>query len=230
MSRLLLSALVVLGVGCAGPTAAGPGSNAFKLGPADREPLMVQGEDITGPSTSLALREGTLRGSLRGAALNLEVTPEEISGSINGALTRVAFTPQEDATLIQGTFGGAIVDLRLRGPWLTGRFADCYYDTEQSSEGFVGVRTCSGMRNEQMRVFYPEALGQRSPVDQRALLTVALAVDAVRGPGTNPHYALFRPHRYSIIPRPTEKPEGGEMTPPPQGKQKQKPTPVKASR
>jgi hypothetical protein len=221
MSRLLLSALVVLGVGCAGPTGAGPGSTALRLGPADREPLMVQGEDITGPSTSLALKDDSLRGLLRGAALSLELTPEVLSGTINGALTRLEFTSKDDATLVKGSFGGAIVDLRLRGPWLTGRFADCYYDTEQTSEGFVGQRNCSGMRHEQIRVFFPERLGERSPLEQRALLTLALAMDAARYPGSNPHYALFRPHRYSIIPRPTEKPEGGGMTPPPQAKYKQ---------
>jgi len=184
---------------------------------------MVQGEDITGPSTSLALKDNTLRGFLRDAAVNLELTNETFGGTINGAPTRLEFTSEEDATLIQGSFGGAPVDLRLRGPWLTGRFADCYYDTEQTSEGFVGQRNCYGMRHEQIRVSFPERLGERSPLEQRALLTVALAVDAARYPGSNPHYAVFRPHRYSIIPRPTDPPEGGGMTPP-QRKNKDKDT------
>jgi hypothetical protein len=221
MSRLLLSALVVLGVGCAGPTGAGNGSNALRLGADDREPLVVEGHDITGPSTSLALKDSTLRGVLYGAETSLEVTDALLTGTVGSATARLEFTSEGDVTTIKGGFGGAIVDLRLRGPWLAGRFANCFYDTEQTSEGFVGVRVCSGMRNEQTRVSYPVGLKERTPLEQRALLAVALAVDSARVHGSNPHYAVFRPHGYSIIPRPTQKPEGGGMLPPPQARYKQ---------
>lgn len=220
MSRLLLSALVVLGVGCAGPTGAGNGSTALRLGSDDREPLVLEGTNITGPTTSLALKDNTVRGLLLGAETSLEVTDAQLTGTVGTGTALLEFTSQGDITTIKGSFGGAIVDLRLRGPWLAGRFANCHYDTEQTSEGFVGVRVCSGMRNEQTRVSYPVGLAERTPLEQRALLTVALAADSARVHGANPHYALFRPHGYSIIPRPTAKPEGGGMLPPPQAKYK----------
>ncbi|XXF79143.1 hypothetical protein P2318_05160 [Myxococcaceae bacterium GXIMD 01537] len=182
MSRLLLSAVLLWGVGCAGTSGAGRAhAEELRLGPEDYEPLTVSGQHITGPTTALTLEESALRGRFGGAVTSLEWTPEALSGVVGQQPTRLQYTPGEDgATRINGSFGGLQVDLHLRGPWLTGRFGDCVYDTEQVSSGFAGQRTCKGRLNDQIHIAYPDALARRSTLEQRALLTLALASDVSR--------------------------------------------------
>jgi hypothetical protein len=205
MSRLLLSALVVLGVGCAGTGAAGrPG--AFQLGARDNEPLLLEGSDISGPSTSLTLTDDGVRGRYYGSPLELQWTDEASSSVLGGQRTRLELTPQaDDARRLQGNFQGMPVDIELKGPWLKGRFGECRYDTEQTSEGFAGRRVCTGREREQVLVSYPEGLAQRSPREQMTLLTLALTSDAIRNP-IHPHAPLLVRPRPSIIDRPTEPP------------------------
>lgn len=213
MSRLLLSALVVLGVGCAGPSGARrEASEPVRLGPEDREPLVLEGGEVTGPTTSLRLRDGTLQGSLFNTPTLLHVTDAEVGGTIGVANTELRLTPHgEDGTLIQGSFAGKPVDLQLRGPWLTGRFNQCQYDTEHTSQGYVGRRTCYGRTEDNIRVHFPEVLTGLPLRDKVTLLALALVADSWRNP--NEAYALgpfpygsVRP--YKIQPVRDQLPEG----------------------
>jgi hypothetical protein len=205
MSRLLLSALVSLGVGCAGAGAAGrPG--ALQLGASDNEPLLLEGNEISGPSTSLSLREDGVRGRYYGAPLDLQWTGTETAGVLGGQRTRLELAPLDGTTRrFQGSFQGMPVDLELKGPWLTGRFGECRYDTEQTSQGFAGRRTCTGREREQVLVNFPEGLAQRTPREQVMLLTLAFTSDATRNP-VHPHQPLLVRPRPPIIDRPTEPP------------------------
>lgn len=213
MSRLLLSALVVLGVGCAGAEGARRESTEpVRLGPVDREPLVLEGNEVTGPTTSLRLRDGTLQGTLFNTPTLLHVTDAEVGGTIGQANTELRLTSHgEDGTLIQGSFAGKPVDLRLRGPWLTGRFNQCAYDTEHTSQGFVGRRTCYGRTEDNIRVFFPDALTGLPMSEKVTLLALALVTDSWRNP--NEAYALgpfpygsIRP--YKIQPVRDQLPEG----------------------
>jgi len=180
MSRLLLSGLVMLGVGCASTGATGgadvPG---LPLGPSDNEPMLLRGNSITGPYTSLSLVEGGVRGRYGNEPLNLEWTDQEIAGVVGGVAASIQLTPDGDATHIHGSFGTVAVDFRLQGPWLRGRFGRCNYDTERTSEGFVGRRSCGGKKEkDQIRVNFPASLAQRPAREELGLLVLAFANDA----------------------------------------------------
>lgn len=219
MSRLLLSALVALGVGCASTGATGsadaPGradSPGMPLGPSDNEPMLMRGNNITGPYTSLSLVEGGIRGRYANEPLDLQWTSQDITGTVSGVATHIQLTPEGGATLIHGSFGGLAVDFRLEGPWLSGRFGRCNYETERTSEGFVGRRSCSGKKEQdQIRVLFPEDLAKRPTREELGLLVLAFANDApwnhktMRPPqGTrsnNPYApAEFIPHQYQTRP------------------------------
>ncbi len=180
MLRLLLSGLVMLGVGCASTGATGPAEGpGLPLGPSDNEPLLLRGDSVTGPYTSLSLMQDGVRGRYGNEPLNLEWTDQEIAGVVGGVATSIQLTPEGQATLIHGSFAGLAVDLRLEGPWLSGRFGRCNYETERTSEGFVGRRSCSGKKEkDQIRVHFPASLAQRPAREELGLLVLAMANDA----------------------------------------------------
>jgi len=187
MLRLLLSGLVVLGVGCASTGATeradaperAADAPGLPLGPSDNEPMLLQGNHVTGPYTSLSVLENGIRGRLASEPVNLEWTDKEIAGVVGGMATSIQLYPEGDATIIQGSFAGQAVDFRLEGPWLSGRFGRCNYETERTSEGFVGRRSCSGKKEQdQIRVNFPADLAKRPPREELGLLVLAFANDA----------------------------------------------------
>lgn len=187
MLRLLLSGLVMLGVGCASTAATErsgtPGSAndapGLPLGPSDNEPMLLRGNHVTGPYTSLNVLENGIRGRLGSEPVNLEWTDQEIAGVVGGVATSIQLYPEDGATIIQGSFGGLAVDFRLEGPWLSGRFGRCNYETERTSEGFVGRRSCSGKKEQdQIRVNFPADLAKRPTREELGLLVLAFANDA----------------------------------------------------
>lgn len=180
MLRLLLSGLVMLGVGCASTGATGrTDAPGLPLGPSDNEPLLLQGNSVTGPYTSLSLLQEGVRGRFSNEPLNLEWTDKDVTGVVGGVATSIQFTPEGEGTLIQGSFAGLAVDFQLQGPWLNGRFGRCNYETERTSEGFVGRRSCSGKKEQdQIRVNFPASLAQRPAREELSLLVLAFANDA----------------------------------------------------
>lgn len=177
MSRFLLSGLFFLCVGCAGARIP-----AHSLGPSDREPMLVRGREVTGPYTSLSVGEDGMRGRFSGAPVNLEWKEQELVGLVGGTATGVRLTPEGEVTYITGNFAGVAVELSLKGPWLKGRFGRCNYDTERTSEGFVGTRDCPDENEEveQFRIFFPSELVQRPRREELGLVVLAFAADAMR--------------------------------------------------
>jgi hypothetical protein len=175
MSRsLLLSSLLVLAVGCAG---AGNGlrsqSGEARMGQRSAEPMVVSGRYITGPSSSLSMREDGLRGRFRDQPVDLQWDYQKVTG-VFGAMPRRLELSEGDDTRATGSFGGSRVDLLMKDDVLLARVGLCTYAMKRVDGGFSGKRDCSGPLEEQFYVDFPESL-QARPLGQMAtLLTLAL--------------------------------------------------------
>ncbi|PTL81238.1 hypothetical protein [Vitiosangium sp. GDMCC 1.1324] len=175
MSRLLLlSGLVVLGVGCAGTQAnSRAGEPAFSLGQGAGEPLRVQGSVITGPSSSLVINDDTLRGRYRDMPVSLKWTWQDLTGAVGSYGTRMELAEGDD-TRVWGSFGGMGVDLTLNGDWLYGSVGACGYVLKRNEAGFAGQRTCGGLLEEGLQVAFGAPLLERPLGEKAALLTLML--------------------------------------------------------
>jgi hypothetical protein len=157
MSRaLLLSSLLFLGVGCAG---ASSGLRAegekVRMGQRSAEPMVVTNRYITGPSSSISLREDGLRGRFRNQPARLELS-------------------EGDDVRASGTFGGAPVELLVKGGVMVARVGACAYYMTKVEGGFSGKRDCAGPLEEGFQVDFPESLQARPVGEMAALLTLAL--------------------------------------------------------
>jgi hypothetical protein len=174
MSRLLLlSSLIVLGVGCAGSHAHSRASEpALSLGQSAGEPLLVQGPAITGPSSSLLISDNAMHGRYRDTPVSLKWNWQLLSGAVGSGATRLELAEGDD-TRFWGSFGGMPVDLTLKGEWLYGSVGYCGYLLQRTEGGFVGKRSCGGPMDE-LEMAFPAPLLERPLGEKAALMTLAL--------------------------------------------------------
>lgn len=175
MSRaLLLSSLLCLTVGCAG---ASNGLRAeggkVRMGQRSAEPMVVTSRYITGPSSSISLRNDGLRGRFRNQPVELQWDYQHVTGVFGVQPTRLELSEGDDVRA-SGTFGGAPVDLLMKGDVLVARVGLCAYYLNRVEGGFSGKRDCSGPLEEGFSVDFPESLQARPVGEMASLLTLAL--------------------------------------------------------
>jgi hypothetical protein len=177
MSReLLLSSLLVFSVGCAsagnGLRAEGP---AVRMGQRAAEPLVVTHTYITGPSSSLRLREDGMHGRFRDQLVSLKWDYQKVTGMLGTRPTHLELSEGDD-TRVVGSFGGSPVHIFLKGEWLVARVGPCAYSLRRTPGGYTGERDCPGAREEPFLVDFPEFLQER-PLGQMATLLALAFVD-----------------------------------------------------
>jgi len=175
MSRaLLLSSLLFLGVGCA---RAGSGLRAegekVRMGQRSAEPMVVTNQYITGPSSSLSLRQNGLRGRYRNQPVDLQWDFQQVTGVFGTQPTRLELSEGDDLRA-SGSFGGAPVHLLVKGGVMLARVGACAYYMTRVEGGFSGKRDCSGPLEEGFYVDFPESLQGRPLGEMATLLTLAL--------------------------------------------------------
>lgn len=188
MSRgLLLSGLILLGAGCASTpsthseVAAGP---AYSLGHESGEPLVMRGSAITGPSSALTLADNTLKGRYKDVPVDLKWTFQELTGSVATRGARLELAEGDD-TRIQGTFGGARVDLTVDKASLKGLVANCTYALTREGDWYLGRSSCGGALSPALRLAFPEPLLER-PLGERAALVTLMLLGVNASPNYSP--------------------------------------------
>jgi hypothetical protein len=186
MSRLLLlSSLIILGVGCVSlPRASEP---ALPLGHQGGEPLMVKGAYITGPSSSLVVSDNALRGRFRDLPVSLAWSYQEVTGMVAERPTRLELAEGDDMR-VWGSFAGAPLDVILVADWVTGRVGECSYALKKREEGgYTGKRDCGGVLEGDFDLAFPAPLQQR-PLGEKATLLALMLVN----------HTLSHPPAYSV--------------------------------
>lgn len=174
MSRLLvMSGLMLLGVGCAGSQAnTRAGESALSLGEPAGEPLLVQGSAITGPSSSLVISGNGMHGRYRDTPVSLEWNFQHLSGAVGSYETKMELAEGDD-TRLSGSFGGMPLDLILAGEWLYGNVGGCGYALHREGDGFTGRRICGGPVDV-VTVSFPASLMERPLGEKAALMSLML--------------------------------------------------------
>jgi hypothetical protein len=175
MSRsLLLSSLLFLGVGCAG---AGSGlraeTAAVRMGQRSAEPMVVTNRYITGPSSSLSLREDGLRGRFRDQPVDLQWDFQRVTGVFGAQPTKLELSEGDDVRA-SGSFGGAPVELLVKEDVMVARVGACAYYMTRVEGGYSGQRDCDGPLDDGFYVDFPESLQARPLGEMATLLTLAL--------------------------------------------------------
>ncbi len=186
MSRLmLLSSLIVLGVGCVSlPRASEP---ALALGHPGGEPLMVRGSHVTGPTSSLLIADNALRGRFRDMAVSLAWTYQEVTGTVAERPTRLELAEGDDVR-VWGSFAGAPMDVVMESEWVTGRVGECSYALKKRDDGgYTGKRDCGGAMEGDFDLAFPSPLLQR-PLGEKATLLALMLVN----------HTLSHPPAYSV--------------------------------
>lgn len=192
MSRLMLSGLLFLGVGCAGTGGAlHAGAPAVRMNQDTDEPLLLARGALTGPRSSLSVTEEGMNGRFRDQPVTLRWTYQELSGSIGTRKSRLELAEGDD-TRIWGHFAAQPVDLILNGPWLYGYVGPCVYLMQQSAEGFHGKRDCGAGTEDGVAMSFPDTLQQRPLGEKAALLALTFTNDAESNTPANPVNALTR--------------------------------------
>jgi hypothetical protein len=182
MSRLSpVSVLLILGVGCAGMQH--PAEVGVPLGQQGGEPLLVTESAITGPSSSLRIADGGMRGRFLNQPLSLSWTYQSITGAMGERATNLEVAEGDD-TRIWGTFAGAPVDVTLEREWVYGRVGECSYALKRVQSGYVGKRDCGGALEGEFDLAFSEHLLQR-PLGEKATLMTLMLVN---------HVATFTPN------------------------------------
>jgi hypothetical protein len=172
---LLLSSLFVLGVGCAGAgSGVRAGGQEVRMGQHSVEPMVVTHYSITGPSSSLSLKESGLRGRFRNLPVELQWDFQQVTGSLGTQPARLELSEGDDLRA-SGSFGGMPVELLIKESVLMARVGACAYYMTRVQGGFSGRRDCSGPLEEGFYVEFPETLQKRPIGEMATLLTLALA-------------------------------------------------------
>jgi hypothetical protein len=179
MSRLLmLSGVLLFGVGCAGAGGALRTDSApIRMNQDTDEPLLLADGTLTGPSSSLHLTEEGMNGRFRNLPVALRWNFQELSGNVGPRKARLELAEGDD-TRIWGHFASLPVDLVLDGPWLYGHVGACVYAMQQGAEGFQGKRDCGAGTEEGVALSFPAALQQRPLGERAALLTLTFTNDS----------------------------------------------------
>ncbi len=175
MTRLmLLSSLIVLGVGCASTGSASRAQGpVLPLGQPAGEPLQVQGSTITGPTSSLVVADDAMRGRFRDLPVSLKWNYQELTGTVGSRGTRLELAEGDD-TRIWGVFGGAPVDIVVKKDWLHGNVGNCGYVLKRTELGYSGRRSCGGPLEADLQVAFPAPLLERPLGEKAALMTLML--------------------------------------------------------
>ncbi|WP_164008060.1 hypothetical protein [Pyxidicoccus trucidator] len=203
MNRLLMStltALSLLGTGCAATSGAQGAASGVALGDASGEPLRLEGAAITGPHSSLVIEEDGMRGRFRTHSVALKWDYQQLTGSVGDLATRLQLAEGDD-TRVWGAFGGTPVDLTEDGTWLQGRVGTCAYALKREGDGFKGMRECGGTLEKDIHVSFPQALATR-PVGERAALMTLMLVNIKSAPvapimGFKPRGGVERMNKFS---------------------------------
>ncbi|QSQ22744.1 hypothetical protein JY651_47910 [Pyxidicoccus parkwayensis] len=183
MKRMLLStttALVLMGTGCAANSGTRASATHVALGDPSDGPLRLDGAAITGPDSSLVIRENGMRGRFRARPMALEWDDQKMTGSVGERATHLELAEGDD-TRVWGTFGGLAVDLTEDGTWLQGRVGQCAYALKRERDGFKGMRECGQVLERDIVVSFPQALAAR-PVGERAALMTLMLVNTKAQP------------------------------------------------
>lgn len=174
MSRtLLLSALLVLGAGCASTgTGLRPEGPEVRIGQSSAEPLVVTNTYVTGPSSSLKLLDDGIRGRFRDQLMSLKWDYQKVSGMVDTRRTFLELSEGDD-TRVMGNFGGSPVHILLKDEWLEARVGACAYSLKRTTGGYTGKRDCPGAQEEPFVVDFPESLQERPLGEMATLLTLA---------------------------------------------------------
>ncbi len=186
MSRLmLLSSLIVLGVGCASlPRANEP---ALPLGHQGGEPLTVKGAYVTGPTSSLVISDNALRGRFRDLPVSLAWSYQEVTGMVADRPTRLELAEGDDMR-VWGSFAGAPMDVVMESEWVAGRVGECSYALKKRSDGgYTGKRDCGGAMEGDFDLSFPEPLLQRLLGEKATLMALMLV-----------NHTLSHPPAYSV--------------------------------
>ncbi|MFY2560103.1 hypothetical protein ACN469_21010 [Corallococcus terminator] len=172
MKRTLCSSLVVISVwatGCA--TTASP--RGVALGDAAEESLLLQGDSITGPSSTLSIADNAMHGRYRRDAVSLQWDYQRLTGAVGNKAARLELAEGDD-TRVWGTFGGLAVDLTEDGTYLHGRVGPCAYVLKRVGDTLAGIRECGGTVEKDLTLAFPATLHQRPLGERAALMTLAL--------------------------------------------------------
>ncbi|MCP3164849.1 hypothetical protein [Myxococcus qinghaiensis] len=172
MKRTLCSSLVLISVwatGCA--TTASP--RGMALGDAAEESLLLQGDAITGPSSTLSISANSMHGRYRRDPVSLEWDYQKLTGAVGHRATRLELAEGDD-TRVWGTFGGLAVDLTEDGTYLHGRVGPCAYVLKRQGDTLAGMRECGSALEKDVTLAFPAALHQRPLGERAALMTLAL--------------------------------------------------------
>jgi hypothetical protein len=143
------------------------------MGQRSAEPMVVSAHSITGPSSSLSLKEDGMRGRFRDQPVDLQWDYQRVTGVFGAQPTKLELSEGDD-TRASGSFGGAPVNLLVKGDVLLARVGVCSYFMKRVEGGYSGTRDCAGPLEEGFYVDFPEEL-QARPLGQMAtLLTLAL--------------------------------------------------------
>jgi hypothetical protein len=143
------------------------------MGQRSAEPMVISSRYITGPSSSLSLREDGMRGRFRDQPVDLQWDYQKVTG-VFGALPTQLELSEGDDTRASGMLGGDRVDLLLKDDVLLARVGVCSYFMKRVEGGYEGQRDCAGPLEDSFYVDFPESL-QARPLGQMAtLLSMAL--------------------------------------------------------
>ncbi|WP_408888037.1 hypothetical protein ACJ2CR_21650 [Myxococcus faecalis] len=184
MKRTLCSSLVLslLATGCATT-----GVQGSALGDAAEESLLLRGDAITGPTSTLSISDNSMHGRYRRHPVALQWDYQLLTGSVAQQDARLELAEGDD-TRVWGTFGGQLVDLTEDGTWLHGRVGGCAYLLKREAETLSGVRECGGARESDIVVAFPSAIHSRPLGERAALMTLALV--NVRAPAVTTPVAV----------------------------------------
>ena len=195
---LLMSWVIVVGTGCAS-TGASRSARGMPLGQPAGEALRLEGDNITGPNSSLVLKDSVLRGQFQGTPVDVSWTGEELTGSVGLRPARVQLDTGTDLH-VWGSFGAARVDFTIKPDRVEGQVGRCVYELRRVAPGLIGRRGCAGPLETEFRVNFPASLFERSPGERAALMILALA-------NSTPTYApVISPARQTPPPNPIGRP------------------------
>jgi hypothetical protein len=139
------------------------------------EPLVVTHTYVTGPSSSLRIREDGMHGRFRDELMSLKWDYQKVTGILGTRPTHLELSEGDDTSIV-GHFGGSPVHIFLKDEWLLARVGPCAYSLKRTLEGYTGERNCPGAREEPFLVDFPESLQDR-PLGQMATLLTLAFVD-----------------------------------------------------
>jgi hypothetical protein len=193
---ILAIALFSIGTGCAANRGA-PGGDAevaLKRGSAWAT-YDVDPPKITGPTSSLRLEQGRLKGLLGSRAVDIEIKPDHAAGFGPGGPVSVDISQSPDGTRVDGLWNGAPVHLHFSPAEVKGSVVvwqgrtgaqqgSCGYDLHriEPNGAVTGTSTCLGMPQETRLEVLAATAKVMTPSELAIFLTAALSV-----PPISPH-------------------------------------------